>query len=72
MARSEFQERIGVGAPSYALQRTGPTRRKPVIGDEGPRRGTVVGVETEHKSGRQDATVFAPAHHQKRGAARDA
>lgn len=55
---NEFQKRIGVGETNYALQRTGPTRDRTVIADEGPRKGRVAAIETDHKSGRQDARVF--------------
>lgn len=34
-----------------------PTRVHPVVSDDGPRRGRVVGHHTEHWDGRQDATV---------------
>jgi len=63
MTDPTFKERIGVGTVNYALQRTGPTRQRKVIADEGPRRGNVVAIETDHKSGRQDARVFAPPAH---------
>lgn len=55
---NEFQERIGVGTTNYALGRTGPTRSRQIIADEGPRKGKVAAVETDHKSGRVDAQVF--------------
>jgi hypothetical protein len=55
---NEFQERIGVGKPHYGLGRTGPTRDRKIIADEGPRKGKVAGIETDHKDGRQDARVF--------------
>jgi hypothetical protein len=55
---NEWQERIGVGTTNYALGRTGPTRQRTVIADEGPRKGRVAAIETDHKSGRQDAQVF--------------
>ncbi len=45
---NDFQRRIGVGSVNYALQRTGPTRRRNVITEEGPTRGTVGGFHTDH------------------------
>lgn len=60
---NEFQQRIGVGQRSSAFAVSGETRVRKVIADDGPRRGTVVGTETDHKSGRQDANVYAPAVH---------
>ena len=58
---NEFQQRIGVGAPCYAIGRTGPTRSRKVVIDEGPRRGSVGGFQVDHKDGRQDATVLPAA-----------
>ncbi len=58
---NEFQQRIGVGAPCYAIGRTGPTRTRMVVADEGPRAGKKVGTQTDHKDGRVDASVFAPS-----------
>lgn len=61
MARSEWQERIGVGEPCRALTSTEarkPTRRRKVIREEGPGAGTVGGYQTDHASGRLDAQVF--------------
>ena len=55
---NEFQERIGVGAVNYALGRTGPTRQRTVIAEEGPRKGRTAAIQTDHKSGRVDAQVF--------------
>lgn len=57
---NEFQQRIGVGSVNYALTRTGPTRKRVKVVEEGPNRGQVGGYETDHKDGRQDAHVFAP------------
>ncbi len=53
-----FQERIGVGTTNYALGRTGPTRQRTVIAEEGPRKGRVAAIQTDHASGRVDAQVF--------------
>lgn len=58
--RTPWQEHIGVGEPSRAFVRHGDTRRREVITEEGPHRGTVGGYLTDHKDGRQDAHVFAP------------
>ncbi len=55
---NEFQQRIGVGQTNYALQRTGPTRARKIIAEEGTRKGKVAAIETDHKDGRQDARVF--------------
>jgi hypothetical protein len=60
MTVNEFQERVGVGRACVALGRTGPTRQRTVVADDGPRRGNVAGVEVDHKDGRVDATVYAP------------
>ena len=57
---NEFQRRIGVGSVNYALGRTGPTRNRAVITEEGPTRGTIGGFHTDHKDGRVDATVCPP------------
>lgn len=59
---NEFQRRIGVGARSHAfISHQGGTRRRPVIVEEGARRGTVGGFHTDHWDGRVDATVHAPS-----------
>lgn len=57
-----WQERIGVGTTNYALGRTGPTRERTVIAEEGPRKGRTAAIQTDHKSGRQDAQVFVDTH----------
>lgn len=50
-----------MGEPSRAFPRHGKsTRRRDVIVEEGPRRGTVGGYQTDHADGRVDANVFAP------------
>lgn len=56
---NEWQERMGVGEPCHAFGRfaKGTTMSKPVRSDES---GKVVGFQTEHKSGRVDATVTNP------------
>ncbi len=38
-----------------------PVRHVPVVAEEGPRAGRVVGEHVQHWDGRQDATVHAPA-----------
>jgi len=58
---NEFQQRIGVGQTCHAIGRTGPTRKRLVTVEEGPRRGSVGGFHLDHKDGRTDATVFAPS-----------
>jgi hypothetical protein len=55
---NDWQEHIGVGEPHYGLGRTGPTRERKVIAEDGPRKGKVAAIETDHKSGRVDAQVF--------------
>lgn len=65
MARSEWQQRIGVGQPHYGLARTGPTRERIVIAEEGPRKGKVAAVQTDHADGRVDAQVFVDTVHRK-------
>lgn len=58
---NEFQQRVGVGQPCLAIGRTGPTRAHKVIAEEGPRKGKLAAIQTEHKSGRVDAQVFVDA-----------
>jgi hypothetical protein len=53
-----WQEHIGVGQPHYGLARTGNTRARKVIAEDGPRKGKVAAIETDHKSGRVDARVI--------------
>lgn len=55
---NEFQKRIGVGQTHYGLGRTGSTRKRKVIAEEGPRKGKVAAVQTDHGDGRVDAQVF--------------
>ena len=55
---NDWQERVGVGQPCLAIGRTAPTRQRTVIAEEGPRKGRVAAIETDHKSGRVDAQVF--------------
>lgn len=62
---NEFQARIGVGTTNYALGRTPPTRQRKVIAEEGPRKGKVSAIQTDHKSGRVDAQVFVDTIHTK-------
>jgi hypothetical protein len=57
---NEFQTRIGVGSTNYALQRTGKTRTRKIIAEEGPAKGTVGGVQVDHKDGRMDALITPP------------
>jgi hypothetical protein len=55
---NEFQQRIGVGETHYGLARTGPTRKRKVIAEEGSRKGKVAAIQTDHGDGRVDAQVF--------------
>lgn len=55
---NDFQKRIGVGTTNYGLARTGPTRQRTVIAEEGERKGQVAAIQTDHASGRVDAQVF--------------
>jgi hypothetical protein len=58
--RNAWQEKVGVGEPARALLRHGKaTRRRDVIVEEGPKRGSVGGYHTDHPDGRVDATVMA-------------
>lgn len=56
--KSEFQQHIGVGSTHYGLGRTGSTRQRTVVAEEGSRKGKTAAVMTDHASGRIDATVF--------------
>lgn len=56
--RNEFQQRIGVGERQHLYGRhVGTIRHRPVVADDGPLRGHVVGSQTDHWSGRVDATI---------------
>lgn len=55
---NEFQRRVGVGQPHYGLARTGPTRERKVVAEEGPRKGKTAAIQTDHADGRVDAQVF--------------
>ena len=55
---NDFQQRVGVGQPHYGLGRTGPTRQRKVIAEEGDRKGRTAAVLTDHADGRVDAQVF--------------
>lgn len=60
---NEFQEHIGVGKPHYGLGRTGPTRERRIVAEEGSRKGRTAAIETDHADGRIDANVFVdPVH----------
>lgn len=63
--RNAFQDRIGVGATHYGLGRTGPTRDRKVIAEEGPRKGKTSAIQTDHADGRVDARVFVDTVHRK-------
>jgi hypothetical protein len=56
--RNAFQEKIGVGDTHYGLARTGPTRERKVIAEEGSRKGRTAAIQTDHADGRVDAQVF--------------
>lgn len=60
--RSEWQRRIGVGEPcsAFTTSKGRSPRRRKVITEEGPSRGTVGGFHTDHPDGRVDATVVNP------------
>lgn len=60
---NEFQEHIGVGQPHYGLGRTGATRQRTVIAEEGSRKGKVAAIQTDHADGRVDAQVFVDTVH---------
>lgn len=62
---NEFQKRIGVGQSHYGLGRTGPTRQRRIIAEEGPRKGKTAAIETDHANGRIDAQVFVDTVHKK-------
>lgn len=53
-----FRERIGVRQTHYGLGRTGPTRQRTQIAEEGPRKGKPAAIYTDHSSGRVDAKVL--------------
>jgi hypothetical protein len=55
---NEFQKKIGVGETHYGLARTGPTRKRKVIAEEGTRKGKTAAIQTDHADGRVDAQVF--------------
>lgn len=55
---NDFQQRIGVGETHYGLGRTGPTRTREIVADEGPRKGRTAAIQTDHANGRVDANVF--------------
>lgn len=55
---NDFQERIGVGQRHYGLGFAPPTRERRIIADDGPRKGKLAAIETDHASGRVDAQVF--------------
>src|SRR5688572_27287975 len=60
--RTEFQKKIGVGERQYRFgKHSGTNNVKPVVIEEGSRAGKVGGYQTEHWSGRVDATVLAPS-----------
>lgn len=55
---NEFQRRIGVGERQNSYgKHAGTTKTTPVVAYEGPNRGGLAGTQTEHWSGRVDATV---------------
>lgn len=61
--RTDWQRRIGVGESCAGYgQRTGPTRTSVVPREDN---GRPAGTQTEHKSGRVDATVYVPPVHRK-------
>lgn len=67
MPLNAFQKHIGVGTTNYGLARTGPTRDRKIVAEEGPRKGKVAAIETDHASGRIDANVFVNTVKRKMG-----
>ena len=63
--KTKFQEHIGVGQTHYGLARTGPTRERKVIAEEGERKGKTAAIQTDHADGRVDAQVFVDTVHRK-------
>lgn len=58
---NEWQERMGVGEPQRFFGRyAGGNKITKVIADDGPMRGQATGTQTEHWSGRVDATICPP------------
>lgn len=55
---NEWQRKVGVGRTHYGLARTGPTRERRIIAEEGPRKGRTAAIQTDHGDGRVDAQVF--------------
>jgi len=55
---NDFQDRIGVGRAHHGLGRTGPTRTRRIVAEEGPRKGKTAAINTDHADGRVDAQVF--------------
>lgn len=55
---NDFQARVGVGERCLAIGRTAPTRQRYITAEEGPRKGKLAAIQTDHKSGRVDAQVF--------------
>lgn len=62
---NDFQKKIGVGETHYGLGRTGPTRERKIIAEEGPRKGKTSAIQTDHADGRVDANVFVDTVHRK-------
>lgn len=60
---NDWQHHIGVGTRLNGLGSTGPTRQRVVIAEEGPRKGQVAAIQTDHASGRVDAEVFVNTQH---------
>lgn len=66
---NDFQKHIGVGTTNYGLARTGSTRVRTVIAEDGPRKGKIAAYQTDHASGRVDARVIVDTHKVSLGAA---
>jgi hypothetical protein len=60
---NDFQKHIGVGTTNYGLARTGPTRKRTVPYQEGPKAGQTEVIYTDHSSGRVDAMVLGETVH---------
>lgn len=62
---NDFQKHIGVGEDHPGLARTGPTRERKVVAEEGPRKGKTAAIQTDHADGRVDANVIVDTIHRK-------
>lgn len=65
--QNDFQKHIGVGETHYGLARTGKTRKRKIIAEEGPRKGKTAAIQTDHADGRMDANVIVDTIKRKAG-----